>query len=127
MVAAPGNEHSWCICFTRFAAFLHKNLIAIPYIENGSIVISINAKFARQIGLLTDYLDTTWVRFDNDGNVTANISRSDYLKYNDELSFDQLCNSLGKLFIEFHDLFLADDGLRILDRIDSLRLNPLTE
>ena len=110
----------------EFAAFLHKNLIAIPYVENGSVVLSINSKFARQIGLLTDYLDTTWVRFDKDGNVTVNISRSDYLKYKDELSFDLLCGSLGGLFIEFHDQFLAGNGIRILDTINSLRLNPIT-
>ena len=111
----------------EFAKFIHKNLIAIPYVENGSVVISINSKLARQIGLLTDYLDTTWVRFDKDGNVSVNFSRTDYLKYKDELSFDQLCNSLGNLFIEFHDQFLAGDGIRILDKINSLRLNPFTE
>lgn len=111
----------------EFAKFIHKNLMAIPYVENGSVVISINAKLARQVGLLTDYLDTTWVRFDKDGNVSVNISRTDYLKYKDELSFDQLCNSLGNLFIEFHDQFLAGEGIRIIDKIDSLRLNPITE
>ena len=111
----------------EFAKFIHKNLIAIPYVENGSVVISINSKLARQIGLLTDYLDTTWVRFDKDGNVSVNISRTDYLKFKDELSFDQLCNSLGNLFIEFHGQFLAGDGIRIIDKINSLRLNPITE
>jgi len=111
----------------EFAKFIHKNLIAVPYVENGSVVISINSKLARQIGLLTDYLDTTWVRFDKDGHVSVNISRTDYLKYKDELSFDQLCNSLGNLFIEFHDQFLAGDGIRVIDKINSLRLNPFTE
>jgi hypothetical protein len=110
-----------------FSSFLHRNLIAVPYIENGSIVLSFSSKLARQIGLLTDYLDTTWVRFDQQGNVTVNISRTDYLLYKDELSFDQLCDSLGKLIIEFHDQFLSGEGIRIIDKINSLRLNPLTE
>lgn len=102
----------------NFASFIHKKLIAIPYIENGSVVLSVNSKLARQIGLLTDYLDTTWVRFDKDGNVSVYISRADYNMYKDSLSFDQLCSSLGNLFIEFFDQFVAGEEQQILSRLN---------
>ena len=104
----------------EFARFLHKNLIVIPYIQNGSVVMSINTNMARQIGLLTDFLDTTWVRFDKDGNVSVYISRADYSKYKDSLSFDQLCDSFGKLFIEFHDHFIDGNESRIIEKLDSI-------
>lgn len=104
----------------EFARFIHKNLIAIPYIQHGSVVITIDTAMTRQIGLLTDFLDTTWVRFDKEGNVSVNISRVDYSKYKDSLSFDQLCNSLGSLFIEFHDHFISGNASRIIERLDSI-------
>ena len=104
----------------EFARFMHKNLIAIPYIQNGSVVFSINTKLERQIGLSTDFLDTTWIRFDKDGNVSVNISHGDYSKYKDALSFDQLCNSLGNLFIEFHDYFIDGNESRIIEKLNSV-------
>ncbi len=110
----------------EFARFLHKHLIAIPYFENGSVVISVNSKLTRQVGILTDYLDTTWVRFDRDGNVSVYISRTDYLKYKDALSFDQLCASLGKLFIEFYEHFSTGDSNRIIERINTMQIHPIS-
>ena len=104
----------------EFARFIHKNLIAIPYIQNGSIIMSINTNLERQIGLLTDFLDTTWVSFDKDGNVAVYISRADYSKYKDSFSFDQLCGSLGNLFIEFHDYFINGNESRIIEKLDSI-------
>jgi len=32
-----------------------------------------------------------WVAFDFDGNVSAHVSREDYLDYREELSLDALC------------------------------------
>jgi hypothetical protein len=44
----------------------------------------------------------------------------------DQLSFDRLCDSMGELFKEFFTLFLSNDGVRIIDRLDSLKVSIFT-
>ena len=50
------------------------------------------------------------------------MSHKDYLDYREPLAFDQLCNSLGELFIEFLELHTKGEGVRAIDRMDDLRL-----
>lgn len=63
------------------------------------------------------YSDDTRIVFQFDGSVSAIISERDYKKYREEWSFDQLCASIGNLFIEFLELFKNGEGERILERI----------
>ena len=72
------------------------------------------------LGLKSDYTDETWVAFDFDGNVSVNISHRDYLNYKEALSFDQLCESLGNLFVGFVEMFHRGEGVRIIDRMNAL-------
>ena len=76
-------------------------------------------------GLRTDYLDDTWVAIDFDGNVSVNITEKDYLLFKQDLNFDQLCQSLGDVFIEFLDLSRQGRESQIIDRMNALRLSPL--
>jgi hypothetical protein len=110
-----------------FAKFLQKNLIALSYFEEGKVVFSLTSSYAKQIGLKRDFADESWVSFDEAGNVAVLITKNDYLKYKDVFSFDQLCSSLGNLFIEFFELYKNGDGVRIIDRFNALRLNPFIE
>jgi hypothetical protein len=50
----------------------------------------------------------------------------DYLNYREDLSFAQLCDSLGGLFIEFYELFKRGQGMRIIDRMDALGLSAFS-
>ena len=111
----------------EFAQFLMKNLIVIPYFENVKIIFSLTSSFWKQSGLKLGYSDESWVSFGLDGNVVVSITKNDYLRYNDLFTFDQLCISLGNLFIEFFEMFKRGDGVRIIDRLNALRLNPFTE
>jgi len=45
----------------------------------------------------------------------------------DEFSFDQLCDSLGNLFIEFFEYYRRGEAYRIFDKMNALRLNPLID
>jgi hypothetical protein len=42
------------------------------------------------------------------------------------LAFDQLCTSLGQLFIEFFELYKKGEGIRVIDRMDDLKLPVLS-
>jgi hypothetical protein len=103
-----------------FARFLEDNAIAIPYQDSDGIILSFPEDWlGRKYDAFGSYLDDTRISFDNDGNVSATISRKDYMKYNDQLTFDQLCESLGRLFIYFLELYKKGDTDKIIERIKS--------
>ena len=52
-----------------------------------------------------DYSECSSVTFHRNGEVSVKISKKDYLNYQDEFSFDQLCSNLGDLFIKMFDQF----------------------
>jgi hypothetical protein len=76
--------------------------------------------------LKKNYLEDTWVAIDYDGKVTVNITEKDYLIFKQDLDFDQLCASLGNLFIEFLELSKSGQESKIIDRMNALRLSPLS-
>ena len=110
-----------------FASFIRKKLIAIPVKEQNRIVFLINIPMGRLLAFSSRYKDRSWVAFDHDGNVTVNISQSDYFMYKDLLSFDKLCQSLGELFIAFMEQYRNGEGSRIIEQLNSLQLNIITE
>lgn len=109
-----------------FSSFMKKNLVAIPFYEKDRVVLSLDTSYGRVYGFNKHYSSQTWVSFDYDGNVSVNFAMKDYLGYKEELTHDQLCDSLGKLFIQFLDLYKKGKGVMILDQLNSLKLNPLT-
>lgn len=113
----------------EFAEFASRNLIASTYIENDKVVfvpVMMGREFGAAVGMHPDYSQETWISFDFDGSVAVNISREDYLTYKENLSFDQLCASLGNLFIEFIEQFRRGEGVRIIDRMDAVGLNAFS-
>jgi hypothetical protein len=112
--------------FARFAA---RHLIALPYNTSRNITlvpIKMGDEYGRLLGLLGDYRDATWVNFDIDGEVSVHIAQKDYLDYRQSLAFDQLCASLGKVFIDFCELYNKGEGIRIIDRLDDLKIGVLS-
>ncbi len=106
-----------------FAEFVKRNLIAIPYIENNSVVfvpVKMGDEYIFLLGLVGDHRYHSWISFDFEGNVSASISKKDYLAFTEELAFDQLCDSLGKLFIEFMEYHKKNEGERVLHRLNSI-------
>lgn len=110
-----------------FAEFVKQRLIAIPYFEDKKVIFSLTSKYLKQIGFKRGYEDESWIAIDQSGNVSVFISKSDYLKYKDTFSFDQLCASLGNIFIEFFEMFKKGEGIRIINKLNSLKLNPFIE
>jgi len=112
----------------KFAKFIYRNLIAVPYREDNRIVIAITGKIYKHIlNLKNGYSKNSWVAIDFEGNVSVNISQKTYLRYKDDLTFDQLCQSLGDLFKDFFELYKNGQGSRILDRMDALKESVVAE
>ena len=112
----------------RFVDFVRTHMIAFAFREENRYVFVLplpgNKDLPYILGIKKDYLGDTWVAIDFDGNVSVNISEDDYLIFKQDFNFDQLCESLGNVFIEFLELSKEGQEDRIIDRMNALRLNP---
>jgi hypothetical protein len=111
----------------RFVDFITTNLIAFAFREDNRIVFILTLPgkdLPYLLGIKKDYLEDTWVAIDFDGNISVNITQEDYLIFKQDLDFDQLCQSLGNVFIEFLEFSKNGQESRIIDRMNALRLNP---
>ena len=110
-----------------FSYFLKRNLIAIPVHDQDKIAFVISQDYNFTLGFDNTYLNKTFVLFEDDGRVLAHISKRDYIRYRDNLAYDQLCDSLGKLFIGFFDSYKKGESIRIIDKLNELNFNPITD
>ena len=111
----------------RFVDFVTRNLIAFAFREDNRIVFVLTLPgndIPYLLGIKKDYLEDTWVAIDYDGNISVNITEDDYLLFKQDLDFDQICQSLGNVFIEFLELSKNGQESQIIDRMNALRLNP---
>jgi hypothetical protein len=108
-----------------FANFLSRHLIALPYYESDRVIlapIKNSQEYPYLLGVALELDQMTWIAFDLDGDVSVHIAHKDYLAYRDELSFDALCESLGKLFMDFLELFQRGQQERVIERLNALRM-----
>ena len=111
----------------RFVDFLTRNLIAFAFREDNRIVFVLTLPgndLPYLLGIKKDYLEDTWVAIDYDGKISVNITADDYLLFKQDYDFDQICQSLGNVFIEFLELSKNGQESQIIDRMNALRLNP---
>ncbi len=102
-----------------FSGFLSKHLIALPYHEKNRTIHLLEYSYKHVLYLRNDWSGLTHIIFNDNGDVLVNISRKYYEKYKEELTFDQLCSSLGNLFVEFLELHKKGAGYRIIDRMNA--------
>lgn len=110
-----------------FADFLKKNQIVLPEIQENGIVMQLATEFVNT--KKKDKKDQSYVAFQNTGEVTVNISRNDYEKFKEKLSFDDLCNSIASLFIGLLNQYKdgqQEEILKLLESMDSKRVKVLT-
>jgi len=107
---------------TRFARFILKYGIAYPYYEKERVVFVIPQNMLLHLlKIRQNYLKETHIIFNSHGEVAVTITKNDYQKYQDELSFDQLCAALGSLFIDFLEKYLNDQGKEIIEKMNALK------
>ncbi len=110
----------------NFAEYLKRNLVAMPFVEESRVVL-VPVMMGREYGFLyrtrVDYLNKSWVSIDFHGNVSVSINKNDYLNYQENYSFDQLCSGMGQVFIEFFEMYKKGEGIRIIDKLNSLRIS----
>lgn len=108
----------------NFTTFISKNLIALPY-RTDNKVFFVPLKMGQEYNYLLGFTNPqngSWISFDFNGQVSVNISKTDYYDFQDDLTFDRLCQSLADLFIEFLEMYRKDQGVRIIDRLNKVRI-----
>ena len=110
-----------------FSYFLKRNLIAIPVHDQDKLAFVISQDYNFTLGFDNTYLNKKFVLFENDGRVLAHISKRDYIRYRDNFAYDQLCDSLGKLFIGFFESYKKGESIRIIEQLNDLNFNPITD
>jgi len=109
-----------------FARFCARNLIAAVYVSPRQVTfvpVKMGSEYTFMFRSGGAHQETTWISFDFDGDVSVHIAQKDYLDYTEPLAFDKLCESLGQLFIEFAGMHQRGEGVRIIDRMDALRMS----
>ena len=96
-----------------FAKYMGKKLIAAPHLEDDRVLLAFSTgtrHFSKP-----DPEKTSYVSFGFDGSVSVNMARKDYEQYRSELTFDQLCQSLGELFKRFLSYYQKGEADQILN------------
>jgi len=101
-----------------FARFLKTKNISIFNVSEKSVTVI----FSMGVSPLsnTDLQTVSYVSFDSDNNLSVHISQKDYRQYKEELTFDQLCFSLGNVFKRFLEYYKNNNETRILDELSSV-------
>jgi len=103
------------------ARFLLKYVIAYPIFEADRVVLVIpRYMWSYLIFFKRNYVNETYIAFTDSGQVSVRIARPDYLAYKEELTFDQLCASLGDLFQQFMGLYRQGEAKVIIERLNAV-------
>jgi hypothetical protein len=111
-----------------FSKYLKKNFIAMTYREDKTFYIcpiKMGSEYSPMYNPNHDYKSKTWVKINQFGEVSVHISKDDYLDYKEDLSFETLSKSLGELFIEFYELYQKREEVRIIDKLNTVKMFPL--
>lgn len=103
----------------RFGKFLMKHGIVYTHFRKDRVILTVGGlSWWHFLSGKQNWQKVTYVSFDKDGNITVQISHNDYLKFKDQITFDQLCASLGDLMLRFLSYFHAGEEEKILEIID---------
>jgi hypothetical protein len=112
-----------------FARYLKKYLVVMPYYDQDKVLLVL-VKMGEEFGILfgpnINYWNRTWISMDFEGNVAVNISKEYYLDFKDNLSFDQLCESMGSLLINFFKYYRDGQEIRIIDHLNEMKIGPFS-
>lgn len=100
-----------------FSRFIEGANIARSFVREGSayFVFSMNKSVLRIEGPE----EGSYIAIGREGKVSVKISRQDYRKYRESLSFDQLCNALASVFSRFIEYYRQGNGQMIRTELKS--------
>ena len=70
---------------------------------------------------ISDPMAVSNISFDDNGNIAVYICEYDYKQYKQQYSFDQICTSMGEVFIRFFNYYKDGNEQRIIDELKSVK------
>jgi hypothetical protein len=105
-----------------FVKYLQSKLVGLVLIDDKKIYL-VPVKSGHEYSMIfkSGYrlLEGSWISFQDDGQISVQISKADYLDYMEPLSFNQLCKSMGEQYIEFFTQYKNGEEIRIIDKLNS--------
>jgi hypothetical protein len=102
--------------FRKFSDFLNYNLIATSFYKDDRIILVFsNGIFQYIPGMEPNWRKATYITVNHSGEISVHISRQDYDKYEDALTFDQLCISLGNVIMDFFNTYMNGEEAEIIN------------
>ncbi|MBN2281493.1 MAG: hypothetical protein JXQ65_13005 [Candidatus Marinimicrobia bacterium] len=102
----------------EFSRYLNKATIANYYKSDNGVYVVLTGWHHFPINKPKENHDS-YVFFEFDGNILVNIAQRDYNQYQDKLTFHELCEALGGLFLEFFELYKKGEKEKISDLLNS--------
>ncbi|HPF02293.1 MAG TPA: hypothetical protein PLE95_03745 [Bacteroidales bacterium] len=102
-----------------FARFLHGNFIVRPFYYETYVCLSFSMN--KSLVVIHEGREVSHVLIGYDGSISVKVADKDYRDYRERLSFDQLCASLGEIFIRFFDYYKQGLDSRIMIELKSGR------
>ncbi|MBE9480144.1 MAG: hypothetical protein IMY69_00445 [Bacteroidetes bacterium] len=100
-----------------FTHYLSGKIIVFPvYRENG---IYLTFSMRRSPLSINEPSEISYVYFNYEGKITVHISAKDYKRYKEELSFDQLCESMSDVFKRFLNYYINNQESRIIPELNN--------
>jgi hypothetical protein len=105
----------------KFSRFLFSEMIAYPVYEQDRIILIIPKNMWLWVLFLKrNYESSTHIAIGNSGDLSVKIARDEYSAYRDELTFDQLCASMGDLFRQWFTAFENGKECEIINELNGI-------
>lgn len=102
-----------------FTRFLHGSSIIRPFYLEKHVALAFSMN--KSLVVTGDPREVSHVRINYDGTLAVIVSEKDYRDYREHLSFDQLCDSMSKVFIRSFEYYRAGFEARIITELKSAR------
>jgi hypothetical protein len=113
---AAGKVNSSKAMFEKFAHYLNQYMIATAYYEEERVILVLSNGLFQYILFLNPSLEkVTYISYTKNDDIAVHIARKDYDKYKNELTFDQLCNSLVNMFIDIYHRYESGERDTIIE------------
>jgi hypothetical protein len=102
-----------------FARFVNGKFIARSFHFDSMtyLVFSMN----RSVLTINDPTEVSYISIDKEGNISVRISQQDYHRYNATFNFDQLCETMAKVFNRFIEYYKDGNETRIIAELNTAR------
>jgi len=98
-----------------FARFMKNRRIAMPHHSEQGLYLMFS--MGRSVLTHPEPNALSYVLFGRSGDLSIHVSEFDYKQYKQKVTFDQLCNSLAKVFNRFSEYYVNGNEGRIVDEL----------